>query len=76
MQTRSFPLPIRSLVRPARLGRRQRLSVVVGSPATAGVRFVQCNLVAAQAARPVWLGGPLFTATQLDAQGVSERQAA
>ena len=76
MQTRRFPLPIRSLVRPARLGRRQRLGAAVGSATTAAVRFVQCNLVAARAARPVWLRGPLFTARQLDSQGVNERQAA
>ncbi len=73
MQTRSFPLPIRSLVRPARLGRRQRLSAVVGSPASAGVRFVLGNLAAAQAACPVWLGGPLFTHPRLGAHGALGR---
>jgi hypothetical protein len=76
MQNRSFPLPIRSLVRPARLGHRQRLSAVVGAQVSAGVRFVQCNLVAARAARSVWLGGPLFTSSSLDSQGINQRQAA
>ena len=76
MRIRSFSLPIRSLMRPARLGRRQRLNAGVSSSTTAGVRFVQCNLVAAQAARPVWLGGPLFTSASLDSQGINQRQAA
>ncbi len=60
MTTRRLPLPIRSLEIPARLGRRQRLVASVGSSTAACVRFVKSNLAAAQAARPVWLGGPLF----------------
>jgi hypothetical protein len=32
------------------------------------VRFVQRNLAAARAARPVWLDGPLFAAARLFSQ--------
>ena len=56
----TLALPIRSLKIPARLGRRQRLVATVGCSAAACVRFVKSNLAAAHAARPVWLGGPLF----------------
>ena len=60
-------LPIRSLVLPARLGRRQRWLASPKSPASTArepaqvrARFEQSNLAVALAARPVWLRGPLF----------------
>ena len=62
-------------MRPARLGRRQRLVAVVGCPTAASVRFVQSNLAAAQAARPGWLDGPLFTPTRLHSHAADVRQA-
>ena len=65
MTTRRLPLPVRSLVVPARIGRRQRLVAAMGSSTAACLRFVQSNLSAAQAARTVWLGGPLFKAPHL-----------
>jgi hypothetical protein len=65
MTTRRLPLPIRSLVVPARIGRRQRLVASVGSSTAACVRFVKSNLAAARVTRPVWLVGPLFSTTRL-----------
>jgi len=73
MTTRRLPLPIRSLEIPARLGRRQRLVASVGTSTAACVRFVKGNLAAARAARPVWLGGPLFLPATLRAAGADTR---
>ena len=70
-------LPIRQLELPARLGRRQRRSASSSSPVTEiRARFEQSNLAVAQAARPVWLRGPLFHPTRSQPSFVDVRHAA
>jgi hypothetical protein len=69
-------LPIRPLELPARLGRRQR-RLASDSPVTEiCTRFEQINFVIAQAARPVWLRGPLFQATRSQSSSANLRHAA
>ncbi len=69
-------LPIRSLALPARLGRRQRS---LGEPVSfteIRARFEQSNRVTAQAARPVWLRGPLFQPADSQPSSAPVRHAA
>jgi hypothetical protein len=69
-------LPIRPLVKPARLGRRQHgLALPVASSA-ARARFEQSNLAVALASRPVWLRGPLFKLSRPQPSSAAERHAA
>ena len=76
MRTIRFPLPIRSLVRPARLGRRQRLGTTTGSATDACARVEQSNRAVAQSVRMVWLDGPLFTHPRGQPFAATERHAA
>jgi hypothetical protein len=69
-------LPIRPLELPARLGRRQRRLAPVSPATEICTRFEQINLAIAQAARPVWLRGPLFQATRSSSFSANLRHAA
>lgn len=68
-------LPIRSLVSPARFGRRRRGSAFAAATGVCS-RFEQNNLAVAMAARPVWLSGPLFLRSQPQPSVFFERHAA
>lgn len=69
-------LPIRPLVTPARLGRRQHGLVFTDARAEALVRFEQSNLAVALASRPVWMRGPLFKLARSQPSSAAERHAA
>ena len=69
-------LPIRQLELPARLGRRQRRLASSSPVAEICARFEQSNLAIAQAARPVWLRGPLFQSTRSQPSPADVRHAA
>lgn len=73
-------LPIRPLVLPARLGRRQRWQAssvpVVAEAAHALTRFEQSNRAVALAAGPVWLRGPLFAQSRSHLLSAAARHAA
>ena len=69
-------LPIRPLVTPARLGRRQHTPGSTIASLAARARFEQSNLAVAMAARPVWLRGPLFKVSRPQPSSAVERHAA
>lgn len=73
-------LPIRSLVLPARLGRRQRwqASTVQSIANTSQVlaRFEQSNRAVALAGSPLWLRGPLFVQSRSQSSSAPVRHAA
>ncbi|HTJ80057.1 MAG TPA: hypothetical protein VL357_13775 [Rariglobus sp.] len=69
-------LPIRPLVLPARLGRRQRSLAPSHVILEARARFEQSNLAVALAAGPVWLHGPLFRQSRLSLSSAAVRHAA